>query len=583
MRDFLLQTTRFGRILLASGAACACSGQLSVKGSDGRRSAATTAEENAGASDDGSDQVDGVTDQSGTGNQKQPADPGGEKPSAGQPPVATLSGTPLAVDSADVLAVTVAGAEVATYARDLRPGDVSCPETVPASFQPVTILISDALSGSGAWTLCVWGKTAGGLIQSAATKYTWVADLDDPFVTPSAKSAFVRADVSGGQIVLTATAGDDESGLAVAAISVAKSGTSTCLNADKSAFDVVCPQFHTISSGSALSFSLPESALSHGESYTATWRVQDAVGLAATASATFSWNASVSLYMGIQTSGGSATRVEVFSYFPGDNSITRGTPVDLSSRIAAGDLRSMDMLADGSLVAGGGSALATAIIAVDGTVSAGPTFSGGGTPLSNVHGICALPNGNYIAGHYAYDKVNEYQPDGSFVREVYAITVTALTACKATAADTLYLIDYDANNDNDGDLVKLTLANGVWTEQQRFDQSAVVGNSSSIYSFVVHSSGDIYALPQNPAGARNKEMIKCPGGDLSACALTGHDVHGATSGFLQGLAQIPGADDLVLANDEKMFRYNISTGALTEIYNVSTLPNVSQIRHLKAR
>lgn len=582
MRELFLQSKRLALIVGVSGAVTACSGKLSTKGSDGR-SSATTTEENADDSGGGSDQVDGVTDQAGAGDQKQPADPGVEEPSSGQPPVATLSGTPQAVDSAGVLAVTVAGAGVSAYARDLRPGDVSCPSAAPSAFQPVTTLINDVLNGSGAWTLCVWGKSAGGLVQSAATKYTWVADLDEPVVTPAAKSAFVRADVSGGQIALTATASDDESGLAAAAISVAKSGTGSCLNAGKTAFDAVCPHFHTLNSGSAITFSLPEAALTHGESYTATWRVQDAVSLASTASVTFSWDASVSLYMGIQTSGGSATRVEVFSYFPGDNSITRGTPIDLSSRIAAGDLRSMEMLANGSFVVGGGSSLASALIAVDGTVSAGPTFAGGGSALTNVHGICTLPNGNYIAGHYANGKVNEYQPDGSFVRDVYSITITALTACKATAADTLYLIDYDANNDNDGDLVKLTLANGVWTEQQRFDQSVVVGSSSSIYSFVVHSSGDIYALPQNPAGARNKEMIKCPGGDLTACALTGHEVHGGTSGFLQGLTQIPGADDLLLANDEKMFRYNISTGALTEIYNVSSLPNVSQIRHLKAR
>jgi len=73
-------------------------------------------------------------------------------------------------------------------------------------------------------------------------------------------------------------------------------------------------------------------------------------------------------------------------------------------------------------------------------------------------------------------------------------------------------------------------------------------------------------------------MIKCPGADLKACALTEHEVHGGTSGFLQGLTQIPGADDLLLANDEKTFRYNISTGALTEIYNVSSMVCPEQAR-----
>jgi hypothetical protein len=141
------------------------------------------------------------------------------------------------------------------------------------------------------------------------------------------------------------------------------------------------------------------------------------------------------------------------------------------------------------------------------------------------------------------------------------------------------------NNDNNGDLVRLQFDGTVWAETSRWDQSASgLSVNSSIYSIAVLSNGDLFALPQNGGGTRNKRMIKCPAGVLANCTAVGPDVISAADGFSQGLAVIPGTNDLLIGTDSRLLRYNTANNTSIDLlFDVSALPSIGQLRHLIIR
>jgi hypothetical protein len=97
--------------------------------------------------------------------------------------------------------------------------------------------------------------------------------------------------------------------------------------------------------------------------------------------------------------------------------------------------------------------------------------------LPNVHALCALPDGNLVAGAYGGGSGNpvvELHPDApglTFVRRVYETTISngTLSHCAALSDDTLFLADYEAKTDADGDVVLLSRSpsEGQWLAQQR--------------------------------------------------------------------------------------------------------------------
>jgi hypothetical protein len=246
----------------------------------------------------------------------------------------------------------------------------------------------------------------------------------------------------------------------------------------------------------------------------------------------------------------------------------------------------MAILPDKKIVVTDGNRPSGALIALDNSLSAMPMISGATPELSGYHGVCVLPNGDYILGQFGLSfNVNQYSSSGSYIRTVYTTNINSLTTCHAISDTELLLIDYNANNDNNGDLVRMELVGTSWEEVSRWDQSASsLPELSSIYSFAVLSNGDIYILPQNPAASRNKKMILCANGDLAVCGAIGNDIISADDGFAQGLAVIPGTDDLIFATNKRLVRFNTNDFSTVDLLlDFGDLPSVGQVRHIIIR
>lgn len=114
-----------------------------------------------------------------------------------------------------------------------------------------------------------------------------------------------------------------------------------------------------------------------------------------------------------------------------------------------------------------------------------------------------------------------------------------------------------------------------------WDQSVALGNSSCVYSLVLGSNGDLWVLPQNAGGSRNRKMIRCPAGALAQCAAFGSDLIVPSDGSAQAIVLIPGASDLLIATNTRIIRYDTSAGTGTDIFDLQTLSRISDINQMR--
>jgi hypothetical protein len=205
--------------------------------------------------------------------------------------------------------------------------------------------------------------------------------------------------------------------------------------------------------------------------------------------------------------------------------------------------------------------------------------------LNNVHGICRAQNGDFVLGEYGMGSGNRValytvsQTPLSVSRKtsVFNTTVSAgtLSHCVATSS-TIYLTDYNASADRDGDVVRLDL-NGTWQQTARFDISTfgTAGHSSAIYTFVVHPDGHLYAFPMRRFGSRLKRLIRCPLSDISAAncqQLATLPADTSTSdygpGTLMGSA-LEASGDILFSTGEGVYRYRLASDSVSKLYDLT--------------
>ena len=269
--------------------------------------------------------------------------------------------------------------------------------------------------------------------------------------------------------------------------------------------------------------------------------------------------------------------------------------------LGGSSLRGLARLASGDLLAGNGFTPLAQQLSGASMTSEGTLALGG---VNNLHGICTLPGGNLIVGEFGTGKGNrvvEFRPTaGGFAveRPVYTSQLGggSLSHCAAPSDTELYSTEYGAMDDLDGDVVRLVLEDGTWTETHRFDSSSFAldrhgpDHHTAVYSFVLHTDGWLYIFPLRRHGNRVRGLIRCPTPDITAnrCqelgALppdTSTDLNSPDA--IQGAAQVPGSDDLLFATNRRVYRYTPSTDTWVELLDLYSLdwPQADPMRQLR--
>lgn len=207
-------------------------------------------------------------------------------------------------------------------------------------------------------------------------------------------------------------------------------------------------------------------------------------------------------------------------------------------------------------------------------------FDAGG--LSGLYGSCQLPNGNYIIGsdQWSGKKANEYTSAGVLVRTFNSTQQWTFSSCFAISNTRVAWVDYDANTDQNADVVVSDLSGSVWSETGRYVTNTQLSSlpNSMWYSLVGHTNGSIYVFPFASGSTRNKKILKCSSsGNLSDCQLIGDDVTAVFTGIdvIQGAAQLPARDEIAfVSNDRFLYLFNPNDNSLTQKTDLSSqIPN----------
>jgi hypothetical protein len=269
-----------------------------------------------------------------------------------------------------------------------------------------------------------------------------------------------------------------------------------------------------------------------------------------------------------------------------------GAPADLGEtplRLdTLGDhgIRSVTLLEDGTLLVGSGYTPTGVFVSTDPLSERMPMQLVGG-PLTNAHGLCGLPGGNVVVGEYSMNdgnEVAEYAPgadgDLTFVRSVYTTTVTkgSLTECRAVSDTEIYAADADTTTEVDGDVLRLVLVDGGWTEVARFDLSSfatdVYGvHDTPLWAFAL-LGGELYVFPSQRHTTRIPNLIRCTLPDLTECqelgALPPDDVLTVDDpDTIQGADAVPGTRQLLFSTHRAVYRYDLETDLYQEIYDLA--------------
>lgn len=276
------------------------------------------------------------------------------------------------------------------------------------------------------------------------------------------------------------------------------------------------------------------------------------------------------IYIGVQKNS-STSALFKFRYNISENTVTFVNSVDLTE-FGDDNIRST-FFYNQVLYAGGRKSGIAAFIPVnhsDFSVGTLEDVSTASSVRGIAHGMCFLSNGNFIMGGYNQE-FTEYSSSSTSVATSDAsgaIDINSMTRCfEGDNSSELYLIDYDGNSDNDGDIVYATKSGGAWAETSRYDLSANGGGS--LFAMVKHTNGNLYAFPQN-MGLAAKNIIQCDSissNKLSSCNATTGDVIG--SGIVQTAVQIPDSNDMIYidaTSSSNVRLYRVDTTNFTRVF-----------------
>lgn len=127
-------------------------------------------------------------------------------------PVASISGAPPPVTSISSLLITVFGTGVADYQHALQLGG-SCAGATYGGFVAVGTPITNNLFVDGQYTLCVKGRSSGGVVQSTATSFSFTRDTLAPTFTIAASVPIAPASVVSDYIEISVQSSEPVTGL----------------------------------------------------------------------------------------------------------------------------------------------------------------------------------------------------------------------------------------------------------------------------------------------------------------------------------------------------------------------------------
>ena len=286
----------------------------------------------------------------------------------------------------------------------------------------------------------------------------------------------------------------------------------------------------------------------------------------------------INVYIGTQSSNTMST-VFKLELDTETNSLTYMDEVDLLD-FPDDDIRSMTYYNNTVYAGGRDSTVTGTLIPIDNdtfTLGAKITTNGASSVRPQSLGLCFLSNGNFISGGYNTEFTEYSGADSSVATSDTSgvIDINSISACaEGDNTNELYLIDYDAYDDNDGDIVYAVKSGSDWIETERFNLSSI--STGSLFTLVKHTNGNLYAFPQNLTLAAKKPVI-CTNisvNKLSSCAIdSASEVLG--SQIIQGAQQIPGSDDILYVESQSstvhnLYRYNISTKSKILIGQLTT-------------
>lgn len=263
-----------------------------------------------------------------------------------------------------------------------------------------------------------------------------------------------------------------------------------------------------------------------------------------------------------------------------------------ATNISGASIRGMTLGPSGQILVGGGS-VATGYAAgnwVDSTLTSSTNWNGTstGSHAENLHGVCSLPNGNLILGEYdAAKKAYEYTSSGSFLREVYATSegsgVAGMGDCYAVSNDEVLIsvVDTWASFDY-GKVIRLVRQpDQSWAVSGNIFSQADYNSANTLnlnlWAFAVHTNGRIYlpswARTNNGANAAVTQLVECSSANLlhSNCSLVGQTIASGDTGRIDSIAQVSGTNDLIYVTQNKLYRYDYSTGVSSVLYTLSSL------------
>lgn len=295
-----------------------------------------------------------------------------------------------------------------------------------------------------------------------------------------------------------------------------------------------------------------------------------------------SWNTfDYNIYVGLQD-----TSLDNFLYqFSFNNASplsTALTIVDSSPIVVGGNIRSISMNNDGNIIMGGTAELSPPIYDKDYALLGSHAPTGAVDPEVNTHSLCALPNGHYILsedGDATGNIANEYDENDNFVRNVYTTVLGnhgAISECYAPDNNTIIMVEVEAWNLAESNLLRLTLVGNTWGVTHTLNSNTFdPGNQTNFWSIIYHTDGFIYFPSFKRNAPRFAKMVKCPVDNISMarCSAVGDDIPGAgTGGYLtwaRGGVQIPGSDDMIVFLSQEVLHYNYATGAYTSLMDLS--------------
>lgn len=246
-----------------------------------------------------------------------------------------------------------------------------------------------------------------------------------------------------------------------------------------------------------------------------------------------------------------------------------------------GNIRTLVPLSGNDLLAGSYSDATGDLVSSNaGLIGSFSAFGGGGNAITGIHAGCALPNGDLILGdenNASLNNVNEYSPNGGFVRTVYqpsgGTEHPAMTNCVALSSTSLAILVAQTWGALESPVaLQLTLSANTWSVSQTLTFSALdtqLGTSgSSFWAIVAGQDGNIYFPPFQRSAGTIQKMVVCPASALTAasCSVTGNVMPESTA-WIYGAARVPNSNDILVSTNANLYWFSMSAGTYTLVHS----------------